>query len=111
MSVNDSAIKLANEIKNSKEYKDFRKYMKDVKNDKECEKLLKDYREIQIKIQTHSIKNVAIDKKTMNKIESTQKRVSNNKKLSNYLTSEQKFTLMMNSINKILAQAVEKDYK
>lgn len=111
MSVNDSAIKLANEIKDSKEYKDFRKYMKDVKNDKECEKLLKDYREIQIKIQTHSIKNVAIDKKTMNKIESTQKRVSNNKKLSNYLTSEQKFTLMMNSINKILAQAVEKDYK
>ncbi|MDK2563257.1 YlbF family regulator [Romboutsia sedimentorum] len=111
MSVNDSAIKLANEIKNSKEYKDFRKYMKDVKNDKECEKLLKDYREIQIKIQTHTIKNVAIDKKTMNKIESTQKRVSNNKKLSNYLTSEQKFTLMMNNINKILAQAVEKDYK
>jgi cell fate (sporulation/competence/biofilm development) regulator YlbF (YheA/YmcA/DUF963 family) len=111
MGVNDTAMKLANEIKNSKEYKEFRKSMKEIKNDQDSEKLLKDYRNIQIQIQSYAMKSQQIDKKTMNKIEATQKRVANNKKLCNYLNSEQKFTLMMNNINKILAQAVEKDYK
>jgi len=111
MGVNDTAMKLANEIKNSKQYKEFIKSMKEIKNDEESEKLLKDYRNIQIQIQSYAMKNQQIDRKTMSKIEGTQNRVANNKKLCNYLNSEQKFTLMMNNINKILAQAVEKDYK
>lgn len=111
MGVNDMAMKLANEIKNSKEYREFRKSMKEIKNDEGSEKLLKDYRNIQIQIQSYSIKNQQIDRKTMSKIEGIQNRVANNKKLCNYLNSERKFTLMMTNINKILAQAVEKDYK
>lgn len=111
MAVNDTAMKLASEIKNSKEYKEFRKYMKQVKTDKECEKLLKDYRNIQLQMQSYAIRNQQIDKKTMSKIEGTQKKVASNKKLCNYLNSEQRFTLMMDNINKIIVQAVEKDYK
>ncbi|HSQ88273.1 YlbF family regulator [Romboutsia sp.] len=111
MAVNDTAMKLANEIKNSKEYKQFRKYMKEVKNDKECEKLLKDYRDIQLQMQSYAMRNQQIDKKTMNKIEGIQKKVTSNKRLCDYLNSEQRFTLMMDNINKILAQAVQKDYK
>jgi len=57
------------------------------------------------------MKSQQIDRKTISKIEATQNRVANNKKLCHYLNSEQNFTLMMNNINKILAQAVEKDYK
>lgn len=111
MGVYDTATKLASEIKNSKEYKDFRKSMQDVKSDKECERLLKDYRVLQMQIQSYAMKNQKMDKKTTMKVENTQKRVTNNKKLYNYLTNEQKLTLMMDNINKILAQAVEKDYK
>lgn len=111
MAVNDTAMKLASEIKNSKEYKEFRKYMKQVKTDKECEKLLKDYRNIQLQMQSYAIRNQQIDKKTMSKIQGTQNKVASNKKLCNYLNSEQRFTLMMDNINKIIAQAVEKDYK
>lgn len=111
MGVYDTATKLASEIKNSKEYKDFRKSMKEIKSDKECEELLKDYRLAQMQIQSCAVKNQQMDKKTNTKIENTKKKVTNNKKLYNYLTNEQKLTLMMDNINKILAQTVEKDYK
>ena len=80
MAIYETATKLANEIKSSKEYTQFKKYMQEVKKDPECEKLLK-------------------------------KKVSNNKKLSRYLNSEQQFTSMMAHINQILSQAVENDYK
>ena len=111
MGVYDTTNKLANEIKNSKEYKDFQRYMKTIKDDKETEELLREYRTIQLQIQQNAMKNKRIDKKSMMKIETIQKKVSNNKKIYNYLISEQKFTSMMDNINKILAKAVEQDYK
>lgn len=111
MSVKDSAMKLANEIRNSKEYKDFRKNMNEVKKDKSCEKLLKEYQDIQIKAQGYVLRNQEVDKKVIMKLESIGKKVSNNKKVYNYLNSEQRFKSMMDDINKILAKSVEKDYK
>ena len=41
MAIYETATKLANEIKSSKEYTQFKKkYMQEVKKDPECEKLL-----------------------------------------------------------------------
>lgn len=111
MGVYDTATKLASEIKNSKEYKDFRRSMKEVKRDKNCEELLKAYRSSQVELQTHMIQRKEIDKKTKKRIEDTQKKVSNNKKLINYLNNEQKFTQLMNNINNIIGKTVEKDYE
>ena len=111
MSVNDTAIKLANEIKNSKEYKEFKKYMKEVKNDKETENLLKDYRTLQLELQRNAMNHKKIDKKNLVKMESIQNKVSSNKLIYDYLISEQKFTVMMDNINKILSNTIEKDYK
>ncbi|MGL5347483.1 MAG: YlbF family regulator [Peptostreptococcaceae bacterium] len=111
MGVYDTANRLANEIKNSKEYKDFKRYMKAIKDDKESEELLREYRTIQLQIQQSAMQNQRVDKKSMMKVESIQKKVSSNKKIYNYLISEQKFTSMMENINKILAKAVEQDYK
>jgi len=109
--VYDTAGKLANDIRNSKEYKEFKKYMIEVKNDKETENLLIEYRSLQLELQKNAINNKKVDKKSKLKIESIQKKVANNKIIYNYLISEQKFTSMMDNINKILANAVEKDYK
>ena len=111
MGVYDTATKLASEIKGSKEYKIFRKNMKDVKNDKKSEELLKEYRDMQIYIQGLAIKGKELDKKMVRKLETIQKKVANNINVSNYLDSEEKFAQMMNNINKIIADSVEKDYR
>ena len=111
MGVYDTATKLASEIKSSKEYRNFKKHMKEVKSDKDCEELLKNYRIAQIEIQNYAINNQKMDKKSKKKIEDLQSRVANNKKLNNYLNSEIKFAQLMENINRILSQAVEKDYE
>lgn len=109
--VYDTAKKLANEIKNSKEYKEFKKYMNEVKKDKESERLLKELKIAQVEIQNSMIENKPLDKKRMTKIERIQKDVSKNKKLQKYLECEIQFLSIMDNINRILAQSIEKDYK
>ncbi|MGL5313476.1 MAG: YlbF family regulator [Peptostreptococcaceae bacterium] len=111
MGVYDTTTKLANDIRNSKEYKEFRKYMVEVKSDKETENLLREYRVLQVELQRNAMNNKKMDKKSMMRLESIQKKVASNKTIHNYLVSEQKFTTMMESINKILANVMEKDYK
>lgn len=111
MAIYETATKLANEIKNSKEYIQFKKYMKEIKNDPDSEKLLIEYKLSQAKVQNFIINNSKEKKKSLSKFESLQRKVLNNKKINKYLNSEQQFTNMMNNINQILAQAVENDYK
>ena len=111
MGVYDTAGKLANDIRNSKEYKEFTKYMIEVKSDNETENLFKEYRLLQLELQKNAINNKKLDKKGKSKIEAIQKRVSKNQTIYNNLISEQKFTSMMENINKILANVVENDYK
>ena len=111
MAIYETANKLANEIKNSKEYIQFKKYMREIKADPESEKLLAEYKMSQAKIQNFILNNPKDQKKILTKLESLQKKVVNNKKINRYLNSEQQFTAMMANINQILAKAVEPDYK
>ena len=108
MAIYETATKLANEIKSSKEYTQFKKYMQEVKKDPESEKLLTEYKMTQVKVQNFTVND---QKGNLAKFESLKKKVFNNKKLSRYLNSEQQFTSMMAHINQILSQAVENDYK
>ena len=111
MAIYETATKLANEIKRSKEYTQFKKYMQEVKKDPESEKLLTEYKMTQVKVQNFTVNDQKDQKRNLAKFESLKKKVFNNKKLSRYLNSEQQFTSMMAHINQILSQAVENDYK
>ena len=111
MSVYESATNLANDIKESKEYNNFKDAMQELKQDKDNEDLLKNYKFI--KAQMESCKNVDRNLYLRSKglYESIQRKAMKNKKVYKYIEAEQKFTTMMNNINNILAEAVENDYK
>ena len=55
--------------------------------------------------------NKKIDKKSLKKMEEIQNKIRNNEKIYNYLLAEQKFNLMMDNINKIIANTIDEDYK
>ena len=61
MSVYDTATKLASEIRNSNEYKEFIRNMKEVKKDKNNEKILNEYRKNQYSLQYATMNNKKID--------------------------------------------------
>ena len=111
MSVYDTATKLASEIKSSKEYIEFVENMKNIKRDKNNEYLLGEYKKTQYNLQYATMNNKKIDKKSLKKMEEIQNKIRNNEKIYNYLLAEQKFNLMMDNINKIIAQTIKEDYK
>ena len=111
MSVYDSTTKLASDIKNSKEYKDFKKYMKIIKSNPNYEAILNNHRKVQMEIKSKNLKGINVDKKTLRLAQDLKNTISTSKDLSKYIDSEYKFTSMMDNINKILASAVYEDYK
>lgn len=111
MSVYDVATKLASEIRNSKEYKDFVDNMKEIKSDKNNEYLLSEYKKRGYNLQYATMNNKKIDKKSIKRMEEIQNKIRHNEKIYNYLLAEEKFNVMMDKVNKIIAQAVKEDYK
>ena len=111
MSVYDTATKLASEIKNSKEYLDFVDNMKIIKKNKNYENLLSEYKKTQYNLQIATMNNKKLDKKTLKKMEEIQNKIRHNDQIYNYILSEEKFNIMMDNINKIIANTVKEDYK
>ena len=111
MSVYDTATKLASEIKNSKEYLDFVDNMKIIKENKNYENLLSEYKKTQYNLQIATMNNKKLDKKTLKKMEEIQNKIRHNDQIYNYILSEEKFNIMMDNINKIIANTIKEDYK
>lgn len=111
MSVYNTATKLAGEIRNSKEYKDFIENMRIIKSDKNNEYLLSEYKKVGYNLQYATMNNKKLDKKAIKKLEDIQNKIRYNENIYNYLLAEEKFNIMMDSINKIIAEAVKEDYK
>lgn len=111
MSVYDTATKLASEIKNSKEYLDFVDNMKIIKKNKNYENLLSEYKKTQYNFQIATMNNKKLDKKTLKKMEEIQNKIRHNDQIYNYILSEEKFNIMMDNINKIIANTIKEDYK
>lgn len=111
MSVYNTATKLAGEIRNSKEYKDFIENMRIIKGDKNNEYLLSEYKKVGYNLQYATMNNKKVDKKSIKKLEDIQNKIRYNENIYNYLLAEEKFNIMMDSINKIIAEAVKEDYK
>ena len=111
MSVYDIATKLASEIKNSKEYLDFVDNMKIIKKNKNYENLLSEYKKTQYNLQIATMNNKKLDKKTLKKMEDIQNKIRHNDQIYHYILSEEKFNIMMDNINKIIANTIKEDYK
>ena len=111
MSVYDTATKLASEIKNSKEYLDFVDNMKIIKKNKNYENLLSEYKKTQYNLQIATMNNKKLDKKTLKNMEEIQNKIRHNDQIYNYILSEEKFNIMIDNINKIIANTIKEDYK
>ena len=111
MSVYDTATKLASENKNSKEYLDFVDNMKIIKKNKNYENLLSEYKKTQYNLQIATMNNKKLDKKTLKNMEEIQNKIRHNDQIYNYILSEEKFNIMMDNINKIIANTIKEDYK
>lgn len=107
MNVYDTANRLAYEIKNSEEYKKYKKLKEDVKNNPELKEKLENFEKERYEVQVAAISE---GKKDMEKVANMQKLYTEliaNNEMKQYFDAELKFNIMLGDVNKIISEAVE----
>ena len=70
MNVYDEAHSLARAIKESNEFAEFDKVRKEIEGDEDVSKMLGEFQQLQIELQTAQMKGEAPDQNTMNRLQS-----------------------------------------
>lgn len=107
MNVYDTANKLANELKNSSEYLEYKKIKEEIKQNPEIKEKLAEFEKARYDIQLESLKGEEQEKA---KIEETQKiymELIQNDLARKYFELELKFNVLLADVNKIIAESVQ----
>lgn len=106
MNVYDTANRLAYEIKNSEEYKNYKKMKEDVDKNPELKEKLENFEKERYEVQIAAISE---GKKDMEKAANMQKlytELISNDVMKQYFDAELKFNIMLGDVNKIISEAV-----
>lgn len=107
MNIYDTANRLAFEIKNSDEYKNYKKLKEEVKANFELKEKLEQFEKARYEVQIAAISE---GKKDIQKAENMQKiyvELIANEVMKLYFDAELKFNIMLGDVNKIISESVE----
>ena len=107
MNVYDTANKLAQELKTSTEYKEFKKVKQEVDNNPELREKVQKFEKARYEIQIFSLKGEKQDKEKVENIQKLYLELIQNDIIKKYFDLEIKFNVMLADVNKIIAEAVE----
>ena len=106
--VYDTANQLAKELKQSEEYRTFKKLREQVTENDTTKSLLAEYHRLQIKAQAAAVSGKK-DDETLEKLQKIGEVLQLNKEASDYLLSEFRLNRMLGDVYKILAEAIDVD--
>ena len=107
MNVYDTANKLANEIKNSPEYLDYKKIKEELNQNPDIKAKMAEFEKARYEVQLESLKGEEQEKV---KLEETQKiymELIQNDLAKRYFEIELKFNVLLADVNKIIAESVQ----
>jgi len=107
MNVYDTANKLAYEIKNSNEYKEYKQAKNKIMQDPEMKSKIEEFEKIRYDAQVLAIKKGEGDSEKMQKLQELYTILINNKEIKEYFDLEVKFNVMVADVNKIIAEAIK----
>lgn len=106
--VYDTANQLAKELKQSEEYRTFKKLREQVTENDTTKSLLTEYHRLQIKAQAAAVSG-SKDDETLEKLQKIGEVLQLNKEASDYLLAEFRLNRMLGDVYKILAEAIDVD--
>lgn len=107
MAVYDKAYELANSIKESKEYLEYKELKNKVFSNKELRIKIEEFEKIRYEVQVLTVKgNTEQDKNKMDKLQELYKILVENKEVKEFFDKEVCFNVMLADVNKIIAEAV-----
>lgn len=107
MNIYDTANKLAYEIKNSEEYKEYKKLKEEVNKNIELKEKLDNFEKARYDIQVATIQGTEQDKEKAVNIQNLYIELIQNETMKKYFDSELKFNVILADINKIIGEAVQ----
>ena len=100
MQVYDTANKLAQEIRDSEEYKLYKKRKDEIQNDSEKKQKVEEFEKLRYEVQLMAYTGEQ-------KEEEMYKTLVENKDIKEYFDLEVKFNIMIADVNKIIAEAIK----
>ena len=107
MNVYDTANRLAYEIKESDEYKDYKKLKKVVEENSNLKEKLNQFEKMRYEIQVASIRGTKQDNEEAKEMQKLYLELIQDETMKKYFDVELKFNVLLTDINKIIGDAVQ----
>lgn len=107
MNVYDTANKLALEIRESQEYKDYKKAKQTVMENTELKEKIDEFEKVRYDVQVLALKGNQGDEEKMAKLQELYTILIQNSEIKEYFDLEVKFNVMVADVNKIIAEAIK----
>lgn len=104
-----STYKLAQDIRDSEEYKTYHELKDSVMNDETTAALIKEYRKLQMTLQMSAMTGQSADADIMQRFSGLSTLLFSKEEVSNYLMAEMRLQQMMADIFKIVTEAADVD--
>lgn len=107
MQVYDTANRLAQEIRESEEYKSYKRLKDEIQNDFDKKKKIEEFEKLRYEIQLMTYTGEEKNEEKAKKLEEMYATLVENKDIKEYFDLEVKFNVMIADINKIIAEAIK----
>ncbi|MCI9040121.1 MAG: YlbF family regulator [Clostridia bacterium] len=107
MQVYDTANRLAQEIKDSEEYKAYKKLKDEIHNDFERKQKVEEFEKLRYEIQLMTYAGKEQNQEKTKKLEEMYRSLIESKDIKEYFDLEVKFNVMIADVNKIIAEAIK----
>ena len=107
MQVYDTANRLAQEIKDSEEYKSYKKLKDEIHNNPEKKQKVEEFEKLRYEVQLMAYTGGEKDEEKNKKLEEMYATLIEKKDIKEYFDLEVKFNIMIADVNKIIAEAIK----
>lgn len=106
MNVYDTANRLAREIQESDEYKEYKKTKEAVMSNPDSKKKVEDFEQLRYEVQLMQYTGEGKDEEKTKKLEEMYAMLVQDNQIKQYFDLEVKFNVMIADVNKIIAEAI-----
>lgn len=107
MNVYDTVNKLAQEIKDSEEFKNYKKYKELVKANSEVSEKIKKFETLRYEVQISAMQGLETNKDKEKELQEIYAELLTKENVKEYFDAEFKFNILLADVNKIIGDAVK----
>ena len=107
MNVYDTVNKLAQEIKDSEEFKNYKRYKELIKSNQEVSEKIKKFETLRYEIQISAMQGLETNKDKEKELQDIYAELLTKENVKEYFESEFKFNILLADVNKIIGDSVK----